>query len=77
MTLSEIAFGLAFVGGALVVAWGYTLTDRGRSAPRDIERANRGSRWWMRKAVLARHWPLIALITAYVFGFGFIAAQFP
>lgn len=76
MTLTEFLLATGFIAGALLIAWGYTLTDRGRSAPRDIEKANRRSRWWMRKAVLAQHWPLLVLIVGYTLAFGVIAAQY-
>lgn len=74
MTLPEALLGITFVTGALFTGWIYSLTDRGRSIGRDTQLANRRSRWWMRKAFLARHWPMFVLITAYTLAFGIIAS---
>lgn len=73
MSLAEFALAVGFLAGAGVTGWLYTLTDRGRTIGVDTMKANRNSRWWLSKAFLGRHWPMIVMITAYTLAFGLLA----
>lgn len=73
MSLAELALAVAFLAGAGVTAWIYSLTDRGRTIGVDTMKANRNSRWWLSRVYLARHWPMIVMITVYTLAFGLLA----
>lgn len=73
MTLAEIALAVAFLAGAGLTCWIYTLTERGSTFAADVTEANRRSRWFLVRRVHARHWPVYLLLVAYSLAFGLLA----